>query len=60
MRLFTFIVIAVALLPGCTGNETNDNEKRSSANEETRFVTQMVTVEETVPSRTTEELAASE
>jgi hypothetical protein len=51
MRLFALIVVALALLSGCSDNETS---------EETKYVTQMVTVEETVSPRTTEETSASE
>jgi hypothetical protein len=51
IKLLALIVVAAALLPGCSGNETN---------EETKYVTQMVTVEETVSSKTTEEPSASE
>ena len=61
----TFVVWAVllALLAGC-GNETDDNAKKTGegdpAKEETRFVTQMVTVEKTVSSGTTDESAESQ
>lgn len=48
MRVWVVLVLAMAFLAGCASNETNDNDKRSPTNEETRFVTQMVTVEETV------------
>src|SRR5215204_6162374 len=44
--------LAAAFLAGCTGNETNDKEKRGSTSEETRFVTQLVTVERTVEETT--------
>jgi hypothetical protein len=47
MKVWVVLVLGVAFLAGCGSNETNDNEKRGPANEETRFVTQMVTVEET-------------
>jgi hypothetical protein len=47
MKVWVVLVRGMAFLAGCTSNETNDNEKRGPANEETRFVTQMVTVEET-------------
>ena len=52
-----------ALLAGC-GNETDDNAKEtgesSPANEETRFVTQIVTVERTAPSDAADESADSQ
>ena len=41
------MVTLAAFLVGCASNETNDKEKRGSTSEETRFVTQLVTVEET-------------
>jgi hypothetical protein len=47
MKVWVVLVRGMAFLAGCTSNETNDNEKRGPANEETRFVTQIVTVEET-------------
>ncbi len=60
---FVVWVVLLALLAGC-GNETDDNAKETGeggpANEETRFVTQMVTVEETAPSGTTDESADSQ
>jgi hypothetical protein len=37
---------------GCSSNETNDKEKRGSTSEETRLVTQLVTVERTVEETT--------
>ena len=42
------VALAAAFLVGCSSNETNDKEKRGSTSEETRFVTQLVTVERTV------------
>ncbi len=60
---FVVWVVLLALLAGC-GNETDDNAKETGeggpANEETRFVTQMVTVEETAPSETADESAGSQ
>jgi hypothetical protein len=47
MKVWVVLVLGMAFLAGCGSNETNDNEKRGPANEETRFVTQIVTVEET-------------
>src|SRR5215212_593649 len=47
MRVWVVVALAAAFLGGCTSNETNDKERRSSTSEETRFVTQLVTVEQT-------------
>jgi hypothetical protein len=52
MRIWVVIALAAAFLGGCTSNETNDKEKRGSTSEETRFVTQLVTVEQTVEETT--------
>lgn len=46
------VALAAAFLVGCSSNETNDKEKRGSTSEETRFVTQLVTVERTVEQTT--------
>ncbi len=60
---FVVWVVLLALLAGC-GNQTDDNAKETGeggpAKEETRFVTQMVTVEETAPSDTADEPAESQ
>ncbi len=60
---FVVWVVLLALLAGC-GNQTDDNAKETGeggpAKEETRFVTQMVTVEETAPSDTAIEPAESQ
>ena len=48
MRVWVVVTLVAALLVGCTSNETNDKGKRGSTSEETRFVTQLVTVEQTV------------
>jgi hypothetical protein len=47
VKVWVVLVRGMAFLAGCGSNETNDNEKRGPANEETRFVAQIVTVEET-------------
>jgi uncharacterized protein YcfL len=52
MRVWVVVTLVAALLVGCTSNETNDKEKRGSTSEETRFVTQLVTVEQTVKETT--------
>ena len=52
MRIWVVVALAAASLVGCTSNETNDKEKRGSTSEETRFVTQLVTVERTVEETT--------
>jgi hypothetical protein len=52
MRIWVVVALAVAFLVGCSSNETNDKEKRGSTSEETRFVTQLVTVEQTVEETT--------
>ncbi len=52
MRVWVMVALVAAFLVGCTSNETNDKEKRSSISEETRFVTQLVTVEQTVEETT--------
>jgi len=60
---FVVWVVLLALLAGC-GNQTDDNAKETGeggpAKEETRFVIQMVTVEETAPSDTADEPAESQ
>jgi hypothetical protein len=52
MRVWVVVALAAAFLVGCASNETNDKEKRGSTSEETRFVTQLVTVEQTVEETT--------
>ena len=52
MRVWVMATLVAAFLVGCTSNETNDKEKRGSTSEETRFVTQLVTVERTVEETT--------
>src|SRR5919107_764114 len=52
MRVWVMVTLVAAFLVGCTSNETNDKEKRGSTSEETRFVTQLVTVERTVEQTT--------
>jgi hypothetical protein len=52
MRTWVVVALAAAFLGGCSSNETNDKEKRGSTSEETRFVTQLVTVEQTVEETT--------
>src|SRR5918998_6649387 len=52
MKAWVVVALAAVFLVGCSSNETNDKEKRGSTSEETRFVTQMVTVEETVEETT--------
>ena len=52
MRSGVMVALVAAFLVGCTSNETNDKEKRGSTSEETRFVTQLVTVERTVEQTT--------
>jgi uncharacterized protein YcfL len=52
MKVWVVVTLAAAFLVGCTSNETNDKEKRGSTSEETRFVTQLVTVEQTVKETT--------
>jgi hypothetical protein len=52
MRIWVVVALAAAFLVGCSSNETNDKEKRGSTSEETRFVTQLVTVEQTVEETT--------
>ena len=52
MRIWVVVALAAAFLVGCSSNETNDKEKRGSTSEETRFVTQLVTVERTVEETT--------
>src|SRR5919107_2295312 len=52
MRIWVVVALAAASLVGCSSNETNDKEKRGSTSEETRFVTQLVTVERTVEQTT--------
>ena len=52
MRIWVVVALAAATLVGCSSNETNDKEKRGSTSEETRFVTQLVTVERTVKETT--------
>ena len=47
MKAWVVVTLAAAFLVGCTSNETEDKEKRGSTKEETRFVTHLVTVEET-------------
>src|ERR687896_27912 len=47
MRVWVVVALVAASLVGCTSNETNDKEKRGSTSEETSFVTQLVTVEQT-------------
>ncbi len=56
MMVWVVLVLGMAFLVGCGSNETNDNEKRGPVNEETRFVTQIVTVEETTAPRETTEV----
>src|SRR3989337_2049414 len=60
---FVAWVVLLSLLAGC-GNETDDNAKETGeggrAKGETRFVTRMVTVEETAPSDTADESDDSE
>lgn len=56
MKARVVLVFAMTFLAGCASNETDDKEKRGPANEETRFVTQVVTVEETTVSRETTEV----
>src|SRR4028118_148153 len=46
--MWVVVALAAAFLVGCSSNETNDKEKRGSTSEETRFVTQPITVEQTV------------
>jgi uncharacterized protein YcfL len=53
MKAWVVVTLAAAFLVGCTSNETEDKEKRGSTKEETRFVTQLVTVEQTVEEETT-------
>ena len=62
MKAWVVVTLAAAFLVGCTSNETEDKEKRGSTKEETRFVTQLVTVEQTVEETTvvTEEPCASQ
>jgi hypothetical protein len=62
MKVWVVFALAAAFLAGCSINETNDNERRGSTNEETRYVTQLVTVEETVEesSKGTEESSVSQ
>jgi hypothetical protein len=62
MKVWVVFAFAAAFLASCASNETNDNEKRGSTNEETRYITQMVTVEETVEenSKGTEESSVSQ
>jgi uncharacterized protein YcfL len=52
MKAWVVVTLAAAFLVGCTSNETEDKEKRGSTKEETRFVTQLVTVEQTVEETT--------
>jgi hypothetical protein len=52
MKAWVMVALAAAFLVGCSSNETNDKEKRGSTSEETRFVTQLVTVEQTVEETT--------
>src|SRR5918993_3447031 len=47
-QAWVVVALAAVFFVGCASNETNDKEKRGSASEETRFVTQLVTVEQTV------------
>ena len=47
MRIWVVVALVATSLVGCSSNETNDKEKRGSTSEETRFVTQLVTVEQT-------------
>ena len=64
MKVWVAMVLAVVLLASCGGDETNDNaketEERGPTNEETRYVTQIVTVAEPTPSRTTGEPSTPE
>jgi hypothetical protein len=52
MRVWVMVALVAGFLVGCASNETNDKEKRGSTSEETRFVTQLVTVERTVEETT--------
>jgi uncharacterized protein YcfL len=52
MKAWVVVTLAAAFLVGCTSNETEDKEKRGSTKEETRYVTQLVTVEQTVEETT--------
>src|SRR5215218_823763 len=52
MRVWVMATLVAAFLVGCSRNETNDKDKRGSTSEETRFVTQLVTVERTVKETT--------
>ena len=52
MRNWVMVALAAAFLVGCSSNETEDKKKRGSTSEETRFVTQLVTVEQTVEETT--------
>lgn len=54
---FVVLVVLLALLAGCSGTEVNNNvnetQGRGPTNEETRFITQMVTVLEPTPPEST-------